>query len=115
MLRGGETVTNAEKDAKKHRVGEAAGEGVLLAGVIGAEKAGEISGELVNRTVAEREGREGCDEAAIFEDLEIRAKGDAAEEEDGSGTQDFEFGFEIRAAIMKLGRKRLVRGRRAAK
>lgn len=117
MLRGaggGEIAPNAEKDAEEHRVGEAAGERILLAGVIGAKEAREIAGKLINRAVAEGEGCEVCDEAAVLEDLKIRAKSDAAENEDGCGTKEIKLRFEIRTAIAKLGRKRLVCGRGTA-
>ena len=95
MLLGGEEAADAAEDTEKHGVGEAAGESVLLAGVISAEKAGEIAREFVNRAVAERELRESCDAATVFEDLEVGFQGDAAKDEDGFGPEEIEFSFEI--------------------
>ena len=102
------------EEGDEHGRGELPGEGVLLAGVVGAEKARQGLFEAKSGAVGELEGRKGADFAFALEDSEIRKHGDAAEGEDGTRLKNFELALEVGTAVCELGRERLVGGRRAA-
>ena len=68
----------------------------------------------MNRPVAKGKRRETGDVAPIFQRLQISAQGDAAQYQNSSRPQHFQFANEIGLTIVKLGGKRLIGGRSTA-
>ena len=109
-----EKALDAAEDFGVHRGSEAAGLGVLLAGVIDAEKAGVARGEFGFCAVGERVGGARGDGAALLQDFEVSVPGDFSERQHGARLEDFQFAEEIVAAIREFGGERLIGGRSAA-
>src|SRR5215469_1301063 len=99
----------------EHPFGEFAGEGVLLAGVVGGEQTRQIVAKSIAGTVRKAKWREALDFSLVLENSQVDAQRDAAQNENGARTQNFQFAFKIRAAIRQLRRQRLVSRRRAAR
>jgi hypothetical protein len=87
----------------------------LLAWVIRDEEARQVAGQRVIYSVAERERSGTLNLAAALEQTQVGAHGDSTQSEDGARAEDFEFAFEIRAAIREFGWQRFVCRRSAAK
>lgn len=64
------------ENGEKHGFGQAAGERILLAGVVSSEEARKIAGQLIRSAMAERIRREGFDESALPEHRQVAAEGD---------------------------------------
>jgi len=109
-----EKALDAAEDLGVHGGREAAGLGVLLAGVVDAEEEGRGGGELGLCAVGERVGGSRGDGAALLQDFEVGVPGDFSEGQDGARLEDFQFAEEIVAAIRDFGGERLVGGRGTA-
>src|SRR5579864_3361952 len=86
---------------------------MLLAGVVGDEKARKSAGKVVAGAVPERKRGGSLNFATLFQQSEKGAQCDSSQGEKGPRAKDLEFALEIRAAVGEFGGKRFV-GRRSA-
>ena len=78
------------------------------------EEARQVRGDLDFGSMRERVGAPGSDSTLLFEEIEIGVPGNAAESENGVGTEDSDLAFKIGAAIEDFRGEWLVfRGRTA--
>lgn len=83
---------------------EPPGESILLARVVRGEEARKAAGQLMNCSVREGIRSMSRDKAVLFENLEVGAKSDAAENENCFRLDDAQLGFKIWAAILEFRR-----------
>ncbi len=63
---------------------------ILLAGVVHAKKPGRIAGQFCFCSVRETESRARCDQAALFQNFEVRIPGDFSQREHNFGMQNLQ-------------------------
>ena len=99
----------AKKDRAEHRIGELACGRILLAGMEGADEYRLAGTRSVFLVMAEDEVRAARDFAQVAQDGQINVEGQASERDnDFQIVEQFQFFFQIRAAVAHLFRERLV-------
>src|SRR5579863_5604023 len=101
--------------AREHRFREFSRERVLLAGMIRRVKPRQIVRQGVAGAMSEAKRRQTFDFAAVLEQPQKNAHRDASQCQQSAWPEDFEFLFEVRAAVREFGRQRLIAGRRATR
>jgi hypothetical protein len=94
-----EKVANAKQDFVVHGGSDAAGLGILLAGMVNAEEMRAIEGKGNFGTVGELVGRSRSDQTILLQHVEVGVPGNFSKCEDGFRTQDREFELQIVATI----------------
>lgn len=97
-----------------HAGGDAAGLGVLLAGVVDAKEARGSGRDFGFGAVSESVERAGSDHSTLLEDVEVGVPRDFAERQDCFGFKNLEFALQIIAAIQDFSRERFIVRRGAA-
>lgn len=110
-----EDVLDIAKNSDEHRLGELACESVLLARMVRREELREAVGKWVTRAVAKGKCGKASDLAALFEQAEISAHGNAPQYENCARTNQLQLALEVGTAVGKLGWQGLIRGRGATK
>jgi hypothetical protein len=107
-LRFLEVPADSPQHRDEHRLGQFSCERILLARMVRREKPRQFTGQLVARSVREGKSRKALNFAAVLQQPEIRSHRNAPQHEHGARPQNFQLSFEIRAAILKLRRQRLI-------
>src|SRR5262249_44813301 len=104
---------NPAKDLGIHRLNDAAGLRVLLAGVVDAEQAERTRNNFCLGTMRKLEKRARSNGAALLQKLEGAVPSDFSQRENRFGPQDFKLVFKINAAARNFSERRFVVRRRA--
>src|SRR5690348_1451306 len=91
--------SNIEQYVREHLFRQFTGKCVLLARMIRDKQSRQISGQFITRSVPKRKRSVAWNLAAVFQQREKGAHGDAAERENGARANQIEFALEIRPAI----------------